>query len=61
MTHTVTKTITTERYEICSICGGRGLEFDLTGLSKTCRICNGKGQRLVERITTTESKSPRGR
>lgn len=55
-----TKTTTTERYEICSLCGGRGQEYSgvmttVGALMQTCRQCNGSGRRLVETTTTTET------
>lgn len=54
------KTIT-ERYEICTLCAGRGQELaqpmQMTtagALHQKCRGCGGTGQKLVERTITTE-------
>ncbi len=59
------KTTTVERYEICTLCGGRGQEYNYapTGMTTTspmvtCRQCHGSGQRLVERPVTTEQEPP---
>ena len=54
------KTTTTERYEVCSLCGGRGQEYcaNTTSGTQTCRQCHGSGQHLVERtIVTTHDES----
>lgn len=57
-----TKTTRTERYEVCSLCGGRGTEPAINNgmtttvaTTMTCRSCSGAGQRLVETTTTTET------
>lgn len=55
-----TKTITTERYEICSLCGGRGQEYAVpnigttTSNTMTCRQCSGSGRRMIERTVIVE-------
>ena len=58
-----TKTTRTERFEICTLCGGRGQESTfgqghLTATSATtmnCRQCGGSGRKLVEVTHTTET------
>ena len=52
----------TERYEICTLCGGRGQESaygnqgNLTAaMLQTCRSCAGLGRKLIEVIETTET------
>jgi DnaJ-class molecular chaperone len=57
------KTTTTEQFEVCSMCAGRGQE--ITGAVHTagpeliqCRYCHGSGQKLLLRTVTTEVPNP---
>jgi hypothetical protein len=52
----MTKTVIEETREVCTLCGGRGVEssVEISTMWSMCRRCNGSGQILIKTVTRRE-------